>query len=143
MLSITLEDESDHRVLAQACFNDFPNVHQVEPSRWEAWLSKYYESVKLSTFNTLFMHLFVAHAEFSMACAEEIVKSVFKVAPECHYIVLCVPSGVVPDMCLSSLFHEMKPNEKYPAAMKQHQKCKVLVANREKYMPILHIRDSK
>lgn len=142
MLSITIEDQSDKRLLAQACFNDFPNVYGVSPQNWEQWLSKRYESTKLSTFNTLFMHLFVADPEFSIACVQEIVKSVFKTVPECHYVLLCVPNNMLPEKGLASIFVEMKRSQ-HGSSSANDDKCVVLVANREKHLPVLHIRSAK
>jgi hypothetical protein len=142
VLSITLEDQSNKRLLAQACFNDFPNVHGVSPRTWEMWLGKRYDSAKLSTFNTLFMHLFVAEPEFSFACVEEIVKSVFKAVPECHYVLLCVPNNIIVERHLTAVFADMKRNEKDPMP-RSEQNCTVLVANREKHLPVLHVRQAK
>ena len=86
------------------------------------------------------MHLFVADPEFSIACAQEIIKSVFKTVPECHYVVLCVPNNMLPEKALAGIFTEMKRAER---EHNSDEKCVVLVANREKHLPVLHIRPSK
>lgn len=143
MLSITLEDQSNKRILAQACFNDFPNVHGVSARSWEAWLNERYDAVKNSSLNTLFLHFYAAQPEYSFACAEEIIKSAFKAVPECHYIILCVPVNTVPDSSLANIFNEMSRLKVKSDQASLDPKCVVLIANRDKHLPVLHIRTSK
>ena len=138
ILSITLEDEHSDRILAQASFYDYPNTSNTNQKSWETWLHGNYQPSKITSFNTLFLNFFVAQPEFSMACAEEIIKSAFKAVPDCHYIMLCVPISVVPEASLSSIFNEMKRLD--TAASKN---TAVFVANRDKFVPVLFVRGSK
>ena len=141
ILSITLEDESNSRILAQACFYDYPNVHGVEAKSWETWLSQYYNASKQTSLNTLFLHFFASQSEFSIGCALEIVKSAFRAVPECHYIILCVPTNVALDTAIASLFTEMNRTPDTSSHVKQN--FIALMANREKFVPLLHIRAAK
>jgi hypothetical protein len=143
-LSITLEDQYNGRILAQASFNDYPNVYGVAPESWETWLKSGYEAHKNNSFNTLFMHFFASQTEFSTACAQEIVKSAFKAVPECHYILLCVPLSKMPESSLSNIFVEMKKSEnKMSSAGALHDQAVVFVTTRDKHIPVLHIREAK
>lgn len=144
MLAITLEDDQSSRFLAQACFYDYPNTSSVQPKFWDQWLYKNYESSKITSFNTLFLNFFVAQSEFSLGCAEEVIRSAFKAVPECHYILLCAPISVVPEASLAALFNEIKrlPYESNETAILT-QDTAVFVANRDKFVPVLHVRESK
>ncbi|CAF0802788.1 unnamed protein product [Brachionus calyciflorus] len=140
ILSITLEDQNTNRVIAQACFNDYPNVYGVNPADWESWLNIRYDASKNTPLNTLFLHFFASQNEFSISCAQEIIKSAFKAVPECHYILLCIPINTVQEPSLASMFNEMKRNNNTDAA--KDPKCIVYVTNRENHIPVLHIRDA-
>ena len=140
-MSITLEDESNNRILAQACFYDYPNVHGVVPKSWESWINKYYNATKNTSLNTLFLHFFASQSEFSIGCALEIIKSAFRAVAECHYIILCVPTNTTLDSSIVSLFSEMIRTNDTSSQIKQN--FIALSANREKFVPILHIRPAK
>jgi hypothetical protein len=139
VLAITLDDQNTGKILAQACFNDYPNVHGVSSRTWERWLNETYAAPKLNSLNTLFLHFFVAHGEFSIACAHEIIRSAFKAVPECHYILLCAPLSTAPEAPLASLFTEMTKNAKANLAAK----CAVFCVNRDKCIPVLHVRNAR
>ena len=136
VLSITLEDEMNQRILAQACFYDYPNIHSVDQAEWEFWFRKYYATSKANTLNTLFLTFFATAAEFSIASIQEIVKSVFKAVAECHYILLCVPRNAIPDTNLTSVFKELKSTE-------QQDSCVMFQTTRDKHIPVLHIRNAR
>ncbi len=138
VLSITLEDEQANRILAQACFYDYPQTTSTPPNSWESWLQSNYQPSKITSFNTLFLTFFVAQPEFSIGCAEEIIKSAFKAVPECHYILLCAPISVVPEASLAALFDEIK---RLPDG--SSNETAVFVAKREKFVPVLFVRESK
>lgn len=138
-MSITLEDQSTGKILAQACFNDYPNLHGVAPSDWESWLNETYEADKNNSLNTLFLHFFVSHGEFSIACTSELIRSAFKAVPECHYILLCVPVNTAPEHALSHLFSEMTKKQSLSATAKST----VFVVNRDKCIPVLHVRNAR
>lgn len=140
-MSITLEDQNKNKILAQACLNDYPNLHDISPKSWEKWLNTRYEATKNNTLNTLFLHFFASQNEFSIACAQETIKSAFKAVPECHYILLCVPVNSVPEASLASMFNEMKRRTNLDPT--QEAKCAVFVTNRDKHIPVLHIREAK
>ncbi len=91
--------------------------------------------------NTLFLNFFAAQSEFSIGCAEEIIKSAFKAVPECHYILLCAPISIVPEPALSALFIEMKRINDTDANSKQNST--LFIVNRDQFIPVLHIRDAK
>ena len=139
VLAITLEDQKTNKVLAQACFNDYPSTHGVSPKHWEQWLNENYDAKKNNSLNTLFLHFFVSHGEFSVACTHEIIRNAFKAVPECHYILLCVPLNTAPDSSLSHVFSEMKKKGQLSADMK----CAVFSVNRDKCIPVLHVRNAK
>jgi hypothetical protein len=101
-----------------------------------------YEASKNNSLNTLFMHFFASQSEFSLACSEEIIKNAFKAVPECHYIVLCVPISSVPETALSAIFSEMKRKPNAETGLEK-QTCAVFVTNREKHIPVLHIRPAR
>lgn len=87
------------------------------------------------------MHFFAAQSQFSIACAQEIVKSAFKAVPECHYILLCVPINTVQEPSLASMFNELKRRKNNDTF--DDSKCTIFVTKREKHIPVLHIRESK
>ena len=101
-----------------------------------------YDAHKNNSLNTLFMHFFASRSEFSLACTEEIIKNAFKAVPECHYIILCVPANSVPETALESVFSEMKRRPNSETGSEPHT-CAVFVANREKHIPVLHIRPAR
>ena len=129
--------------MAQASFNDYPNVYNVPPDSWEKWLRARYDAGKNNSLNTLFMHFFASQQEYSMACAQEIIKSAFKAVPECHYILLCVPMSKMPESGLSNIFQEMKKNPNKDSSSTIHDQAVVFVTTRDKHIPVLHIRESK
>lgn len=130
-------------MLAQASFNDYPNVYNVPAKSWESWMNKRYDASKNNSLNTLFLHFFASKPQFSIACANEIIKSAFKAVPECHYIVLCVPINTVPENSLSNIFHEMKRRQNTDASVNVEQGCAIFVTNRDKHIPVLHIRPAR
>jgi uncharacterized protein YfiM (DUF2279 family) len=133
ILAVTLEDEVNQRILAQACFYDYPNVHPIKQHEWENWIKKHYKSSKFNSLNTLFLHFFACQADYSIASIQEIIKSAFKAVPECHYIILCVPDNSIPDSTLSTVFNEYKHDEK-------PDNCVLFLTKREKHVPVLNIR---
>ncbi len=140
VLSITLEDQNTNEILAIGCFNDYPNVYGVSPKNWEEWLNSTYSANKNNSLNTLFMHFFVTRKDFSIACANELIKSAFKAVAECHYILLCMPHNIPPEPSLINIFSEMKKNEN---ANISKTKYSVFCVNRERCIPVLHVRDSR
>jgi hypothetical protein len=136
VLSITLEDEFNQKILAQACFYDYPNIFSIDPANWELWFKKHYSNSKSNTLNTLFLTFFAAQSEFSIASIQEIVKSAFKAVAECHYIILCVPRNIVPDNTLSTVFKELKHTN-------QPDNCVLFQTKRDQHIPVLHIRNAR
>jgi hypothetical protein len=122
-----------------ACFYEYPNVHGVSIKTWLDWLNESYEAPRIRSMNALFMHFFASSEEFSIGCAKEIIKSAFKAAPECHYIMICLPLNTILDPSLSSMFSQL-PKRSNQTRLST---CSVLVANREKHVPVLHIRNAK
>ena len=99
---MTLDDNQD-RIYALAAFYDYPNVHSIASDSWEEnWWKETYgkkdETSKFNAINTLFLHLFVAHPDFSDGCAEELINVTFKALPEINQILLCVPHHVTPSL---------------------------------------------
>lgn len=102
IFALTLDDNQD-TFYSLAAFYDYPNVHGVSPSDWEEkWWKESYgnkeETSKMNAINTLFLHLFVAHPDFSEGCAEELIKVTFKALPEISQILLCVPQNTTPGL---------------------------------------------
>ena len=96
---MTLSNDQDE-VLGHAAFFDYPNVANVDPAEWEAWLHKQTGAQKCTALNTLFMHYFVAKKEYSHGCAGEIIRTVFNAVPDLHYCFLVAPTGVFPGKLL-------------------------------------------
>jgi len=140
-LAITLEDQLSGKILAQACFFDYPNVYGVSTKSWESWLNQRYDANKMTSLNTLFLHFYASQNEYSDSCAEEILKSAFKAVPECHYIILCAPINSVPEASLSNVFEQLKKNKSNEET--SNHNCNVFVTNREKFIPVLYIRPAK
>ena len=140
-MSITLEDEISNRILSQACFYDHPNVYNVSPGSWENWLNKQYNSSKNNSLNTLFLHFFASHSDFSIGSAQEIIKNAFKAVPECHYILMCIPTDAVPDPSLASVFSEMKRRPNIDGTIQPS--ASIFVVNRDKHIPTLYVREAK
>lgn len=93
--------EYDGTLYALAAFYDYPNIHGVRSHDWEDkwWKSSYAKTTdtsKMNAINTLFLHLFVAHPDYSERCIEEILKVTFKALPEINQILLCVPQQFEP-----------------------------------------------
>lgn len=98
MFALTLDDNQD-RIYALAAFYDYPNVHSIPSDSWEEkWWKDTYAKVdpgsKINAINTLFLHFFVSHPDFSEGCAEELINVTFKALPEVNQILLCVPHHV-------------------------------------------------
>jgi hypothetical protein len=86
---------------ALAAFYDYPNIHGVASNDWEEtwWKNTYVkkdETSKINAINTLFLHFFVAHPDYSEGCAEELINVTFKALPEINQILLCVPHQITP-----------------------------------------------
>lgn len=93
--------EYDGSLYALAAFYDYPNIHGVSSNDWEeTWWQTTYgktaETSKMNAINTLFLHFFVAHPDYSDRCAEELLKVTFKALPEINQILLCVPQSLTP-----------------------------------------------
>jgi hypothetical protein len=102
IFALTLDDNED-KLYALAAFYDYPNVHGVSSNDWEdKWWQNSYgkneETSKINAINTLFLHFFVAHPDFSEGCAEELISVTFKALPEIHQIILCVHQHITPGL---------------------------------------------
>ena len=100
MFALTLDDNQD-KIYALAAFYDYPNVHGIPSADWEdKWWKPTYgkndPTTNINAINTLFLHFFVAHPDFSEGCAEELINVTFKALPEIQQILLCVPQQVTP-----------------------------------------------
>jgi hypothetical protein len=96
-------DDNEDELYALAAFYDYPNVYGVPSNDWEAkwWKNSFEkndETSKINAINTLFLHFFVAHPDFSEGCAEELISVTFKALPEINQIFLCVPPQVTPGL---------------------------------------------
>lgn len=94
---------NDETLYALAAFYDYPNIHDVPSNDWEEkwWKNSYGKKDELgniNAINTLFLHLFVAHPDFSEGCAEELINVTFKALPEINQIFLCVPQQFEPGL---------------------------------------------
>ena len=96
---------------ALAAFYDYPNIHGVPSNEWEEkwWKNispKNQELKNVNAINTLFLHFFVSHPDYSEGCAEELINVTFKALPEINQILLCVPEHISPGlnrtMCLTN-----------------------------------------
>ncbi|XP_078086620.1 cilia- and flagella-associated protein 61 [Mustelus asterias] len=136
-LSVTVETEKNE-VIAHAAFLDYPNVEAIEQNDWEPWLHTYGPSSKCTPLNTLFMHLLVAKPEVAAGCAKEIVRSVFKVIRELHFIILAVRKKVALDPAVSVLFAPMPQYKKVDGVP-----YSAFICYRKDYVPVLHIRKAR
>ncbi len=97
IFALTLDNGDS--LYALAAFYDYPNIHGVSSNDWEEkWWKDTYgkteEYSKMNAINTLFLHFFVAHPDYSEGCAEELISVTFKALPEINQILLCVPQQV-------------------------------------------------
>jgi len=101
IFALTLDN--DDTLYALAAFYDYPNIHGVSSNDWEEkWWKNSYGKIdelsKVNAINTVFLHLFVAHPDFSEGCAEELINVTFKALPEINQILLCVPQQITPGL---------------------------------------------
>ena len=92
LLAITLNNELDE-VIAHAAFLDYPNIEEVEPSKWFDWFSMYYQAGYCTPLNTLYLHYFVAKSDYMKGCARELIRTMFNAVSHVHYCFLAVPLG--------------------------------------------------
>lgn len=95
ILAVTLCNDRE-QIMGHASFFDYPNLSGVDSAVWEEWLKKYYDCDNCSALNSLFMHYFVAKAEYPQGCAREIIRTAFNAVPDLHFLFLIVPLGVYP-----------------------------------------------
>ncbi|CAF0869342.1 unnamed protein product [Adineta steineri] len=138
--SLTLDDNDDE-VYALGAFYDYPNVHGVPSNDWEEkwWknsFDKTNETSKMNAINTVFLHFFVSHPDFSEGCAEELINVTFKALPEVNQILLCVPPKITPESALTKYFHPIE-NER------TDNKCSIMVCYRKDHFPALFIRTAR
>ncbi|CAF1621244.1 unnamed protein product, partial [Adineta ricciae] len=141
IFALTLDDNDDE-VYALAAFYDYPNVHGVPSNDWEdKWwkknsFDKTADTSKVNAINTLFLHLFVAHPDFSEGCAEEILNVTFRALPEVNQILLCLPPQVTPEGALEKYFKPIQTE-------RVDQTCAVLACYRKDHFPALFIRTAR
>ncbi|GFO18065.1 cilia- and flagella-associated protein 61-like [Plakobranchus ocellatus] len=136
VLAVTLCNSSDE-IMGHAAFLDYPNIPDVDQANWEEWFNSNYASGQVTSLNTLFLHYFVAKREYSMGCAQEIIRTAFNAVPDLHFLFLSVPVGTFPDPSLAQAF---KPMEKSESG---HKGSSVLfVCKRHEHVPVLHIRQA-
>ncbi|XP_053567984.1 cilia- and flagella-associated protein 61 [Bombina bombina] len=138
-LAVTISNEENY-VIAHAAFLDYPSWGVIDQAEWEEWLHTSYEnSSKCTPINTLFMHLFVAQDEYSAQCIEEIIRAVYKSAPDLYFICLTTPrkSTLVP--ALASFFEPMRYVSSSPFA----HDYSMYICHRHKFYPHLFIRRAR
>lgn len=97
MLAVTLCNDKEE-ILGHAAFFDYPNIEGVDPSTWEEWFHKMFDTPKTSALNSLYMHYFVAKKEYASGCAREIIRTAFNAVPDLHYLFLNVPMKAYPGL---------------------------------------------
>ncbi|KPP73368.1 hypothetical protein Z043_107555 [Scleropages formosus] len=132
-LAVTLTNTSNE-LLAHAAFLNHPNVDFVDQACWEPWFCEQFGADKCTPLNTLFMHLFVALPEFSIASAKEIVRTVFSAIPDLHYIFLVTTNSSSLEPALAELF------EPLACLQDPESPCSAFVCLRHNHVPRLHIR---
>ncbi|CAF3435054.1 unnamed protein product [Rotaria socialis] len=140
IFALTLDD-TQHTFYALAAFYDHPNVHGVSSSDWEAnwWKNSYAtndETTKMNAINTLFLHFFVAHPDFSEDCAQELINVTFKALPEVNQILLCVPPQVTPESALDKYFEPLE-------CKRSDNNYTVRICRRKDHFPTLFIRTAR
>uniref|UniRef100_A0A8C9VPS8 Cilia and flagella associated protein 61 n=1 Tax=Scleropages formosus TaxID=113540 RepID=A0A8C9VPS8_SCLFO len=136
-LAVTLTNTSNE-LLAHAAFLNHPNVDFVDQACWEPWFCEQFGADKCTPLNTLFMHLFVALPEFSIASAKEIVRTVFSAIPDLHYIFLVTTNS-------SSLGEMLKMKPQFFTTFESNaiSPCSAFVCLRHNHVPRLHIRRAR
>lgn len=102
MLAVTLSNENDE-ILGHAAFFDYPNVANIDSAEWETWLHDNYDCPQANALNSLFLHYFVAKADYTHGCAKEILRTLFNAVPDVHNCFLVVPTGVFPGLLTMTL----------------------------------------
>jgi hypothetical protein len=154
-------DNGEDQIYALAAFYDYPNIHGVPSNDWEnKWLrTQHGTNVDISTINannTLFLHFFVAHPDFSEGCAKELINVTFKAMPEVNQILLCVPHQVTPGQSrsivssatrLGFLFVNIESAlTKYFQPITNQRTdnpCSIMICHRKDHFPALFIRKAR
>jgi hypothetical protein len=142
ILAITLEGENSN-IIGQGCFFDYPNVYNIDADKWEDWMHEYYDTNKMNSWNTLFLHFYAADSKFTKDCANVIIEAAFKEVPDCHYIVLCGDNSSIPESSLGSLFEPLTLNSTLTLEQQLKPESQIFLIKREKFVPVLFIRESK
>ncbi|XP_051781521.1 cilia- and flagella-associated protein 61 [Erpetoichthys calabaricus] len=134
-LAVSLENENKE-IVAHAAFLDYPNHSLTDPAEWVPWIQSNYKSNEYTPLNTLFMHLFVAQADYALEGAKEIIRTVFNAVPELHYIFLFIPSTVSLEPSLEAVFEPVLD----PETVCQYT---AFIAHRHLHFPVLRVRKAR
>ncbi|MBN3301766.1 CFA61 protein, partial [Amia calva] len=137
-LAVTLVN-AQREVVAHAAFIDYPNLGTADQADWESWLHNSYSSETCSPLNTLFMHLFVAHPDFSIGSANEIIRTVFSAVTELQFIYLFVPTSASLEPALSAIFKQVEGLQESTT----DSPFTAFVCERHDHCPALHIRKAR
>ncbi|CAG2250100.1 Cilia- and flagella-associated protein 61 [Mytilus edulis] len=134
VLAVTLCNDKEE-ILGHAAFFDYPNIEGVDPSTWEEWFHKMFDTPKTSALNSLYMHYFVAKKEYASGCAREIIRTAFNAVPDLHYLFLNVPMKAYPDASLDGVFQQLPKREGVSSTQGALFAC-----YRHNHVPVLHVR---
>uniref|UniRef100_A0A4X2K6V2 Cilia- and flagella-associated protein 61 N-terminal domain-containing protein n=1 Tax=Vombatus ursinus TaxID=29139 RepID=A0A4X2K6V2_VOMUR len=137
-LAITLCNERDE-IMAHATFLDYPNWDVAKQDEWLTVFSELDSELQYTPLNSLFMHLFVAIDEYALGCCKEIIRTVFKAAPDLHFIFLVVPSYMSLGSTLVTIF---EPVGIVPC-FSFDEEFSVHVCHRHHHCPQLYIRQAR
>lgn len=57
---------------------------------------------------SLFLHYFVAKSDYTIGCANEIIRTVFNAVPDLHFLLLALPRKVSPEQAIEQIFHPIE-----------------------------------
>ncbi|NXS86992.1 CFA61 protein, partial [Erpornis zantholeuca] len=140
-LALTLCNEKNE-VIAHAAFLDYPNWNITDQTEWEPFLHRNYTN-KCTPLNTLFVHLFVAKAEYAAGCCQEIVRRAFILLPELQFIFLFVPPEEKLGFSHSKLGVESVFERMASARSSMEKRFTLLACPRHRCHPQLYVRQAR
>ncbi|XP_049613499.1 cilia- and flagella-associated protein 61 isoform X2 [Syngnathus scovelli] len=138
-LAVTVAGEEGD-VMAHAAFFDHPAAALVDPLHWESFIPKHFKADAMTTWNTLFLHLFVSKTVFSTASFQHILSAVFNTTAELDFVCLLSSTSV----CLEAALKKMlEPLERLTEEDDQAAELMAYVCHRRRLCPRLYVRPAR
>ncbi|KAM9778429.1 cilia- and flagella-associated protein 61 isoform 1-T3 [Syngnathus typhle] len=138
-LAVTVAGEEGD-VMAHAAFFDHPAAALVDPLHWESFIQKHFKADAMTTWNTLFLHLFVSKTVFSTASFQHILSAVFNTTAELDFVCLLSSTSV----CLEAALKKMlEPLERLTEEDDQAAELMAYVCHRRRLCPRLYVRPAR